>query len=417
MGSAANTETFRDEYYSVWISTTGTAPEDFTMVFEETLPTDVPNWQYQPREIDISDYAGEDIHVTFRHHNISDKDRLVLFDVKIYQVTLDEKVTETVLFEEDFTSGIDHEDGSGWLPEGWQAVDADEDGNNWYFDQFEEDGYMLSRSWDDGTVLFPDNWLITPVVSLPANSKMNENGYMVEDFEFIPMNIMSGGEEDDSHFKIVPNPDQSDANPAPYVVQFHRSMHGVPWGGFWSTLPETVDLTENKYVYVKVWKPRLSPVKFKVEGGPGGTFELESMEPQTLVEEWETMVFHFPEADGEYPIIAFMPDFEDPLTLEEDIVIYFGEISVGSAPTSIDDVAGGHTGTFTLFPNPANESVSVSAEAGSVVGLYDITGSMIQQEVNVQDRVTFDVSGLAKGIYLVRVVNKGVTVSQKLMVY
>ncbi|TVQ19368.1 MAG: T9SS C-terminal target domain-containing protein, partial [Bacteroidetes bacterium] len=65
---------------------------------------------------------------------------------------------------------------------------------------------------------------------------------------------------------------------------------------------------------------------------PGGTFEFESMQPQTQVYEWETLVFHFPDADGEYPVIAFMPDFEDPLELDEDIIIYFDNIRLGGEP-------------------------------------------------------------------------------------
>ncbi|MFW6226893.1 MAG: hypothetical protein ACOC31_02210, partial [Bacteroidota bacterium] len=156
---------------------------------------------------------------------------------------------------------------------------------------------------------------------------------MIEDFEHIPLNLMLGGEDDDSEMKVVPNPDQSDANPSAYVLQFNRSQHGVPWGGFWSDLPETVDMTDKKYVHAMVWKPRISPVKFKVEGGPGGTFELESIDPQTLTSEWETLTFHFPDADGEYPIVAYLPDFEDPLTLEEDIVIYLDHIVLSDNET------------------------------------------------------------------------------------
>jgi hypothetical protein len=418
IGSSASTPDFRDDYYSVWISTTGTDPEDFTMVFDETLPTDVPGWAYQPREIDISDYAGEDIYVTFRHHETTDNDRLVLYDVKVYEYTTEEK-TEIVYFSEDFTGGVGHEDGENWMPEGWVAVDADEDGHNWYFNEFEGDGYMLSRSWiggEGGGPLTPDNWLFTPAITLSANKDAHEDGYVVEDFEFITMNIMLGGEEDNSNFRIIPNPDSEGVNASSYVVRFHRSQFGVPWGGFWSPLPETVNMDENKYVYVDVWKPRISPIRFKVEGGPGGTYELESMDPQTKVEEWETMVFHFPEAEGDYPIIAFMPDFEDPLSLDTDIVIYFDNIRFGGAPTSSEEPAYTED-ELSIFPNPANQIVNVSAEANATVALYDITGNLISTKVAGIENVTFDVSELAKGIYLIKVTQQGETISKKLLVY
>lgn len=171
------------------------------------------------------------------------------------------------------------------------------------------------------------------LILMLAITGFSRSQQMIEDFEHIPINLMLGGEDDNSEMTVVPNPDQGDANPSHYVLRFDRSMNGVPWGGFWSSLPQTIDMTEKKYVHAMVWKPRISPVKFKVEGGPGGTFELESVEPQTLTGEWETLTFHFPDADGEYPIVAFLPDFEDPLTLTEDIVIYLDHIVLSDSET------------------------------------------------------------------------------------
>ncbi len=245
------------------------------------------------------------------------------------------------------------------------------------------------------------------------------NELMVENFSPITMNPMLGGEEDDSYFDVVLNPDVNDTNPSYRVGKFHRSQNGVPWAGFWSALPEPVDMTEHKYVYVEVWKPRISPLKFKVEGGPGGTFELESMEPQTKVNEWETIVFHFPEADGEYPVISFMPDFEDPLTLDEDIVIYFDNIRVGAAPggTNINDPALAEGFMVKVFPNPANEQVTVETIPNSVVTLIDITGNVITQQASSGPTTSLNLEGFAKGIYLIRVMNGENVRTTKLMVH
>lgn len=62
-----------------------------------------------------------------------------------------------------------------WLPEGWLNVDADGDGDTWFWQQRVNDNdeietYMRSYSWDrvddEDVPLFPDNWLITPAISL-----------------------------------------------------------------------------------------------------------------------------------------------------------------------------------------------------------------------------------------------------------
>ena len=73
---------------------------------------------------------------------------------------------QVILFE-DFNEGIDYIDEDTWAPEGWQAIDNDGDGFNWYVGERQGVLSMRSQSWD-GTAgpLNPDNWLITPEVDL-----------------------------------------------------------------------------------------------------------------------------------------------------------------------------------------------------------------------------------------------------------
>jgi hypothetical protein len=70
--------------------------------------------------------------------------------------------------------------------------------------------------------------------------------------------------------------------------------------GFWSALSVPVDLTTDKYIRVKVLKPRISPLHFKVEGGTPFLPLLKlilSMSKQRTGE-WETIVFYFENATG-----------------------------------------------------------------------------------------------------------------------
>ncbi|KAF0204780.1 MAG: hypothetical protein FD170_205 [Bacteroidetes bacterium] len=155
---------------------------------------------------------------------------------------------------------------------------------------------------------------------------------LIEDYEHIPLNIMLGGAEDLSKFTLIQNPDKSGVNLSDYVIQFDRDKDGVPWGGFWSALPAPVDVTENKYVHVKVWKPRISELKFKLEGGAAGTLEIPSSAPQLTTNAWEDIVFDYSEKTGTYPIIAFLPDFSTPVGLDNDIVLYFDDIIINNDP-------------------------------------------------------------------------------------
>lgn len=161
----ANTPGFRAEYYSVWISTTGNTPADFTtMLFDETLSSEHPNWEYENRQVSLDEYANMTVYVAFRHHDITDMDRIVIDNVKLFSVDSDGEEEMVYLFE-DFQGGIDDPLGEDWLPEGWVAIDADGDGINWYFGNREGEGAMRSESWN-GDPLTPDNWLVTPSVLL-----------------------------------------------------------------------------------------------------------------------------------------------------------------------------------------------------------------------------------------------------------
>jgi hypothetical protein len=245
------------------------------------------------------------------------------------------------------------------------------------------------------------------------------NMVVIEDFEFIPMNYMGGDETDTSTLSIVPNPDQeNEVNTSAHVVEFQRSQFGVPWGGFWSALPTPLDLSENKYVYVKVWKPRISPVRFKVEGGNSDNLEIESMNPQTKVNEWEELVFDFSEKDGTWNVIAFMPDFEDPLTLTEDIVLYFDDIRVGPAPTvnvpSVDELSDG----LLIFPNPARDVITIRNDHSiQSVEIIDVTGRVVQKQDRLNSsEVQLQFDGLYNGIYIVKVTSERGISNQKIRV-
>jgi len=73
-------------------------------------------------------------------------------------------IFKNVHFEENFDNS---EYESNFPPQGWILTDVDGDGNGWYWDFYEDDGYLLSRSWSSQTgPLTPDNWIITPEIDL-----------------------------------------------------------------------------------------------------------------------------------------------------------------------------------------------------------------------------------------------------------
>lgn len=222
---------------------------------------------------------------------------------------------------------------------------------------------------EDITLYYDDLYAnADPTVGSPAVQVM-------EDFEPIALNLMLNGPEDLSSMTVVENPDKTGLNLSASVVKFVRDKDGFPWDGFWSSLPAVIDVTTNKYIHVKVWKTRITPLKFKIEGGEAGTVELESKYPQTLINAWEDIVFDFSEKTGTYPIIAFLPDFIDPVGLTEDITIYFDDIILNNDPNPFTPPSQTVSVDMTESGMTAGEPVYMAGAIGGIYGTWNEPGT------------------------------------------
>lgn len=180
---------------------------------------------------------------------------------------------------------------------------------------------------------------------------------MVADFENgttgpLTLHVMGCGDYDnaeihpvDETFMVVDNPDASGINTSSKVLKFIRrgtDNGGQPWGGFWANVDPNIDVTVNKYAHVMVWKPMISPLKFKMEGSP--TLETASIYAQPAAGEWVDIVFDFSTLSGDYGVISLMPDFADPFATAEDVDIYIDNIQYTNDATPI----GGGPETFSV---------------------------------------------------------------------
>lgn len=74
--------------YGIFVSETGTNPEDFEEIFSETLHND-PGSSYYSVELSLEKYAGKDIHIAFRHYDSTDGgQKLLLDDVTVDKIPI-----------------------------------------------------------------------------------------------------------------------------------------------------------------------------------------------------------------------------------------------------------------------------------------------------------------------------------------
>lgn len=242
---------------------------------------------------------------------------------------------------------------------------------------------------------------------------------VIENFEgAIPVHTMANGHLDAPEaFEVVANPLKDEVNGSDLVMKFTRAFDGNPWAGFWCILPQPIDMTVNKYMHVKVLKPRISPLHFKVEGGSTSNIEIPSMHPQTMTDAWEDIVFYFENATGTYPTIVFMPDFEDPVTLTEDITIYFDDIELTeTGPVGVKNATAGSG--MVIYPNPVKTTLTLdNLQNAERIVISNLIGQQIIIKNNIREsRTTMDVSSLARGIYIVSIHSKdGKTETGKFM--
>ena len=82
----ATTPVYKTEHYGIFVSTSGANIADFSdKVWEETFLESTDSWIYQFREVDLTQYIGQNIHIAIRHYESSDKDRIVFDDVEVFK--------------------------------------------------------------------------------------------------------------------------------------------------------------------------------------------------------------------------------------------------------------------------------------------------------------------------------------------
>lgn len=92
----AQDPSFYAEHYGVAISMVGnTSPEDFIMVWEETIQSEdtdleTPQTPWETKTVDLSKYAGENVYIAFRHFNCSDQ---YMVDIDNVTLSTDAKTT------------------------------------------------------------------------------------------------------------------------------------------------------------------------------------------------------------------------------------------------------------------------------------------------------------------------------------
>jgi len=432
---------FRAEHYSVWVAPMTTDdtsleyafdPDDFEMVFEETLSTDIPAWEYQSRSVEISGYHNSNVRVAFRHHDVTAMERLVIDNVEITALRTGD--SPAIVLSEDFEDGVAEPVDPEWLPEGWMAIDDDIDGRNWFFGVLEGDGYMASRSrLANNTPLTPDNWLVSAEIALPVVSFYNI-AFVVKDQDG---NDVAGA-------TITINGQTLEAGVYTYSAPNGTYQYSIAKEGYQGTSGQVTVAGANQTVTATIIQERYD-VTFELDAryAPGfepgsGTYYITgsfpginwavpgTMPDEQLLEPTDNVYIFtltMELAAGTYQYKYFDgPSYDDgewpgdPNRILEvvgptEVYNWFGSLT---DPTSVPVIA---EGTLNLYPNPARDILNVvSDEPITQIQMIDMLGQIVYSQSGHGNRHQVNVTGLKQGIYFVRVNTLGGIINKRVQV-
>ncbi len=78
--AAAQDADYPDEYYAVYVSTTGSSTTDFTTAVYQGI---VEGATYTQKTVSLDAYAGQTVHIAFRHFNVTDQYWLKIDDISL----------------------------------------------------------------------------------------------------------------------------------------------------------------------------------------------------------------------------------------------------------------------------------------------------------------------------------------------
>jgi hypothetical protein len=437
VAATATDPQLRQEHYSVWIAEVPDGAytfneEDFVMVFEETLGTDVEPWVYQKRSVEISWYHNTDVRVAFRHHNVTAMERLVIDSVEITALRTGD--SPAMVLSEDFSEGIVTPINPEWLPAGWLAIDADEDGRTWFFGVQDGNGYMASRSrLANNSPLTPDNWLVTAEVALPVVS--------FYDITFI---VKDQDGNDVAGATITINGQALAAGVYTYSAPNGTYAYSIAKEGYQGTSGQVTVAGANQTVNATIIQERYD-VTFRLDAryAPGfepgsGTYYITGSFPginwaepgnlpaQQLLEATENVFFFtitMELAAGSYQYKYFNgPSWDngewpgDPnrvieVTGEMEVLNWFGSLTDPTNIPVVSDIS------LNLYPNPARTTLNIVAGERMIeVRMIDMLGQIVYSENAEGNSHQINVAGLKNGIYFVQVKTPGNMLTRRVQV-
>jgi len=175
--------------------------------------------------------------------------------------------------------------------------------------------------------------------------------------------------------------------------------------GFASVIPFTAT---NHKMQVRVYSPDANvPVRLKAEvhGQPTQTVETQTL--TTVANNWETLIFDFDApAQGTaafnpsfaYDMASIFFNFGTTGAVAGEKIYYFDDVAIFDITVGTNKQF--ESNEIIIYPNPANNTISVNLKNNSTFNILDLTGRLVI--ASKVENNTIDISNLNKGVYILQ---------------
>jgi len=198
---------------------------------------------------------------------------------------------------------------------------------------------------------------------------------------------------------VIANPVKGGINTSDSVLYFPIQSAGDPWAGTWSSV-DRFKVSESGLMHLKIYKPTISNVAFKVEanagnGDSGATTELKV--PNTKINEWEEIEYDFTlQAGKTFSVMAIMPDFIEG-TRASNTDVYVDNVEFWPLANGLVQYNQSTIKIYTLGNRIAFRGVDYVED----VFIYDRSGRLVKKYIG-QNLREIDINDIIRGVYIVK---------------
>lgn len=372
------------EHYGIYVSTSGTATSNFTLIQDYTLASaDTTNMT-----LDLSAYAGQNIYLAFRHWNVTDQYWMMINHITITQTAIPgQNYTITVQSANPTMGSVN---GGGTFPAG-TAITISATANS---------GYHFTQ-WNDGNTNATRSITVTGNATYIANFESDApNQYTIT--------VLANN---DDWGTVSGSGTYAAGSNVTISAVANSGYRFVQWNDGNTNATRTITVNANA-TYI-------------------ATFEVSQSQQYTITVLSNNNAWGTVSGGGTYPAgsnitINAIPNsgyrfvqWNDGNTNAQRSITVTANATYTATFEPTNGIDGIDIDSWAIYPNPATTSVTISLnglDSEAMIEIVDMNGRTINELRTQNTELTIDLSSMTKGAYFIRITSGSISAVRKLIV-